>query len=202
MYKSNELLNTMCYNLYVMRKYLILWIILLVIAGNDSVYSQNEKLSRKEKRELRKAREKEDFEKTNRLLESKKFVFVAEHIQAYLIYGTPYSNTNYFIIDSANIYMQFRSFVFSNGYKFSGFALEKKMSDWKLEKHSGSNTFTVTINVPTSEGNLHIVMDINSIKEATVTIYSTWEVNPVIVSGKILTNSEAKVFKRGDRFEI
>jgi hypothetical protein len=171
-----------------------LWIFgLLLISLNSN--SQDYKLSRQEKKEVRKAQMAANFYILDSLLNSKCFVLEADYLQNEYGERVPVVSTlNFVKVDKSKGILQTGSNS-SMGYNgVGGVTAEGSVGAWKIDKDAKKFIYRLRFNLLTNLGNFDIFMTVTSDNHAIATITGsgpgklTWE-------GHLTTINNSRVFK-------
>jgi hypothetical protein len=157
--------------------------------------SQDVKLSRQEKKELRKAEMLANFNILDSLLNEKSFVLEADYLQN--TYGPMIpvvSMLNFIRVDRTKGVLQTGS-DFRLGYNgVGGVTAEGSIGGWKINKNFKSLSYTLSFNLLTNIGNFDIFMTVTADNYASATITGsgpgrlTWK-------GHLETIDNSRVFK-------
>jgi len=165
----------------------------LLISVNAN--SQDTKLSRQEKKEVRKAQLAANFYIIDTLLNSKCFVLEADYLQNKYGDRIPVSSSlNFIKVDVSTGVLQTGS-DFSMGYNgVGGITAEGNVTSWEISKDAKRKSFTLRFSLSTNIGHYDIVMSVGSNARATATITGlgpgklTWE-------GYLKSNNNSRVYK-------
>jgi hypothetical protein len=172
----------------------LLWIFgLFLISLNSN--SQDYKLSRQEKKEVRKAQMAANFYILDSLLNSKCFVLEADYLQNEYGERIPVVSTlNFVKVDKLNGILQTGSNS-SMGYNgVGGVTAEGSVGAWKIDKDAKKFIYRLRFNLLTNIGNYDIFMTVTSDNHAIATISGlgpgklTWE-------GHLTSLNNSRVFK-------
>jgi hypothetical protein len=186
-------------NLNVMKKIalnrigLFLAIGFCLISGNS--YSSDSKLSRKEKKEARKAELLANFQALDTLIQKKTFVIEADYLENK--YGeriiVPHL-LNFIKVDSVTAVLQTGS-NYGPGYNgVGGVTAEGRLENWKVVKNFKSLYYSVRFTVTTNIGIYDVFMDLgaDTYARATITGLTNGE---LIYDGHIETVGNSAIFK-------
>ena len=170
---------------------MLLGLFLVASAG----YSQDNRLSRQEKKEVRKARMTENFYFLGSLLDAKTFVLEADYLENTYGYRLPVTSTlNFIIIEESKGILQTGadSRIGSNG--LGGVTAEGNISGWEVYKDLKKQIYRLRFNLQTNIGTYDIFMTIAADNRASATISGqrhgklTWE-------GHLVTLNDSRVYK-------
>jgi len=184
-----EVMKTM-----IMNKVSLFWILgFFLISFNSN--SQNIKLSRQDRKEVRKAQMAANFNILDSLLNEKSFVLEADYLQNGYGFRIPVvSNLNFVEIDDLRGILQTGS-DFRMGYNgVGGVTAEGIIGKWEVNKNFKSLSYTLQFSLLTNIGHYDIFMTVSSDNHAIATITGlgpgrlTWE-------GHLETINNSRVFK-------
>lgn len=147
-------------------------VLLPVSLASAQEFMQDQKLTRKEKKEMRKAQLYANFLAIDTLLQRRTFVLEADFLQNRYGDQAPVSSTiNFIRVEGENVVLQTGS-NFAYGYNgVGGVTAEGLITNWKVtrdEKHLGHTVrFTTTTNIGTYDILMRISADANTM--ATIT---------------------------------
>jgi hypothetical protein len=158
-------------------------------------FSQNQKLSRQERKEARKAQSVANYYVLDTLLDSKTFVLEADFLQNKYGDRIPVpSNLNFIKVNNTEGILQTGS-NFATGYNgVGGVTAEGSIGSWGITKDPKRLSYSVHFSMLTNIGNYDIFMTVNSGNQAVATITGlgpgklTWE-------GHLEMNYNSRVFK-------
>lgn len=170
--------------------------LLLGLLGLTSVsYSQNVKLTRQERKEVKKAQLTANYYILDSLLKARTFVLQADYLESK--YGDRISvlpDLNFIKVYETNGILQTGS-VFGVGYNgVGGVTAEGPIGTWTVYKNDKELSYTVRFSLLTNIGNYDVVMNVSSNTRASATITGlgpgrlTW-------SGHLGTIGNTRVFK-------
>jgi hypothetical protein len=172
----------------------LFWILGLFCVSLNS-NSQENKLSRQELKEVRKARLEANFRALDSLLNAKSFVLEADYLQnryGERIIVTP--TLNFIKINETNGILQTGS-NFNFGYNgVGGVTAEGTIGKWEIYKDPKKMTFTLQFNLLTNIGHYDVIMTVMADASARATITGlgpgklTWD-------GHLETIGNSRVFK-------
>jgi hypothetical protein len=162
--------------------------------------SQDIKLSRQEKKEVRKVRMAVNFSILDSLLNSKSFVLEADFLQNKYGERVPVvSNLNFIKVDKSNGILQTGA-TSGLGYNgVGGVTAQGTISDFKVFKDSKKLTYRVRFNLMSNIGTYGIFMNVSADNHATAMITGigpgslTWD-------GHLTTIYNSRVFKGQDTY--
>ena len=172
---------------------------LFLVFGFSGIFlnsnSQDLKLSREERKEVRKAQMAENFRILDSLLTAKSFVLEADYLQnKYGDVANVVSNLNFIKVDNSNGVLQTGS-NFNMGYNgVGGVTAEGNIQGWKMTKDLKKFSYMLRFNLLTNIGAYDILMTVNSDNNASATITGlgpgklTW-------NGHLATLNNSRIFK-------
>ncbi|MCJ7446653.1 MAG: DUF4251 domain-containing protein [Bacteroidales bacterium] len=157
--------------------------------------SQDIKLDRQERKEVRKAQMAANFYILDSLLNARSFVLEADYLQNKYGDRIPVvSNLNFIKVDRSNGILQTGS-NFGMGYNgVGGVTAEGTIESWKISKDSKKLSYTLQFSLLTQIGHYDIFMSVNADNHASATITGlgpgrlTWD-------GRLKTLYNTRVFK-------
>ena len=178
-----------------------LWSLFLLIAlfwNSFDGNSQEVKLSRQERKEVRKAQLLANFNILDSLLNAKSFVLEADYLQDRYGYRVPVvSNLNFIKVNVTRGILQTGS-DFRTGYNgVGGVTAEGSMGKWQVMKNFKNLSYTIRFNLMTQIGQFDIFLTVNADNNASSTISGlgpgklTWV-------GHLETVDNSRVFKGQD----
>ena len=162
--------------------------------------SQDNNLSRQEKKEWKRAQMNANFIILDSLLNAKSFVLEADFLQN--TYGDRIpvvSNLNFVKVDKSKGILQTGSDFRVGNNGVGGVTAQGTVGGWKLSKNFKSLSYNLRFNLLTNLGNYDIFMTVTSDNHATATITGlgpgrlTWE-------GHLVTVNNSRVFKGLETF--
>jgi hypothetical protein len=157
--------------------------------------SQDVKLSRQEKKEVRKAQMAENFRILDSLLNSRSFVLEAENLQneyGNRIFVT--SDLNFVKVDKSTGVLQTGS-SFGMGYNnVGGVTAEGNIGSWKLFRDTKKLTYRLQFSLVTNIGHFDVFMVVSADNHATATITGLGP-GKLIWEGHLETLNNSRVFK-------
>jgi hypothetical protein len=173
-------------------KYLILICLLsLSLPGN----SQDTKLSRKERKEVRKAQMTENFYILDSLLNSRRFVLEASYLKnKYGDMVSVSSMVNFIRVNGSKGVLQTGSYqsIGSNGV--GGVTAEGTIGLWEIKRNVKSLTYNLRFNLLTNIGNWDVLLTVTSDNRASATISGT-------TSGKLTWDGHLKALDNSRVFK-
>lgn len=172
---------------------------LFLVAGffltSQNISAQNEKLTRQERKEVRKAQMEANFYILDSLVNSRTFVLKADYLRASNGVLTPVVSTlNFIKVDGEEGVLQTGS---NNGLGYNGVGgatAEGNIGSWEVSKDSKKLTYTIRFNLLTNMGSYDVLMFIGADNRASATIrgltpgWLTWQ-------GELYTIKNSRVFK-------
>jgi hypothetical protein len=180
-----------------MNKVSLFWILgFFWISLNSN--SQDVKLSRQERKEVRKAQMAANFNILDSLLKAKSFVLEADYLQNKYGERVPvHSSLNFIKVDGLHGILQTGSNL-GRGYNgFGGVTSEGSIGVWKIYKDFKKLSYSLQFSLLTNIGHYNIFMTVMSDNRAKATITGlgpgrlTWE-------GHLTTVNNSRVFKGQD----
>lgn len=181
-------------NANILNLFLILGFLLISVDGN----SQDNKLSRQERKEVRKAQLNANFNILDSLLSSQSFVLEADYLQnryGERVFVTP--TLNFIKVDKERGILQTGS-IFSMGYNgVGGVTAQGRIGSWKVDKDAKKQSYRVRFSILTNIGNYDIFMVVTADNYAMATISGlgpgelTWK-------GHLVTVGNSRIFKGED----
>jgi hypothetical protein len=172
---------------------LVLVLGLFLISYNG--IAQNTKLSRQEKKEVRKAEMNANYNILDSLFNARSFVLEADFLQDKLGDMMPVnSSLNFIRVNGSDGVLQTGSYS-GQGYNgVGGVTASGTIGSWKIDRNPKKMTYTVYFNLQTQIGQYDVIMIVNSDNNATATITST---TPGRLSwvGHLKTVNNSRVFK-------
>jgi hypothetical protein len=174
---------------------LSLFLVLGFLGISINGFSQNQKLSRQERKEARNAQSVANYYVLDTLLNSKTFVLEADFLQNKYGDRIPVSsNLNFIKVNNTDGILQTGSNYGIGNNGVGGVTAEGSIGSWEITKNPKKLYYLIRFNVLTSIGNYDIFMTVNSANQAEATISGlgpgklTWE-------GHLEMNYNSKVFK-------
>jgi hypothetical protein len=162
--------------------------------------SQDIRLSRQERKEVRKAQMAANFYLIDSLLNARSFVLEADYLANKYGYMIPVvSNLNFIKVDGSNGILQTGSNTGFGYNNVGGVTTQGNISDWKITKNLKSMSFILHFNMLTNLGAFDILMTVSSDNHASATITAnnpgrlTWD-------GHLKTIDNSRVFKGRETF--
>lgn len=165
----------------------------LLITQNIS--AQDEKLTRQERKEVRKAQMEANFFILDSLLNSRTFVLKADYLRSRNGVLTPVvSNLNFIKVDGQEGVLQTGS---NSGLGYNGVGgatAEGSIGSWEMSKDTRKLTYTIRFSLQTNMGTYDVLMFIGADNHASATIrglepgWLTWQ-------GELYTIKNSRVFK-------
>lgn len=174
---------------------LSLFLVLGFLGISINGFSQNQKLSRQERKEARKAQSVANYYVLDTLLNSKTFVLEADFLQDKYGERIPVpSNLNFIKVNNSGGILQTGSNYGLGNNGVGGVTAQGSIGSWEITKNPKRLYYTIHFNMLTNIGNYDIFMTVNSANQAEATITGlgpgklTWE-------GHLEMNYNSKVFK-------
>jgi hypothetical protein len=172
---------------------MVLTIGLCLIATNS--YGSGNKLTRKEKKEARRAELLTNFQILDTLLQNKTFVIIADYLENG--YGDRIvvpNLLNFIKVDSKTAVLQTGS-NYSMGYNgVGGATAEGTIDHWEVTKNFKSLSYTVRFSVVTNIGIYDVFLDLSSDTNARATITGL-TMGRLIYDGHLETIGNSAIFK-------
>jgi len=174
---------------------LIIFALFMLFSVQLMAQNNDEKLSRKEKKELRKKEEEKTKLEISKLLESRKFVFEADQIidregKTYLAN----SSINFISIDSNKAVFQLGSAATIGVNGVGGITIEGDITDFKLEKNEKNGYYYLILKVAAKTGFYEIQLDISPLGTTKARI-TTSDYRKVNYSGSIVSFKQSIIYK-------
>lgn len=148
-----------------------LFIVLIFIGISENVNSQNIKLTREEKKAVKKARMEVNFHLMDSLVNSRQFVLEAEYLQDRQGNRFPVnSNLNFIMLDGESGVLQTGSDVAVGSNGIGGVTAEGTVNSWEMEKDTARYIFTIRFGLLTDLGFYNILLRISTGNNATADI--------------------------------
>ena len=157
--------------------------------------SQDIKLSRQERKEVRKAQLAANFYVLDSLLNAKSFVLEADFLQNKYGDRVPVvSSLNFIKVNNSNGVLQTGS-VTGIGYNsVGGVTAEGSIGAWKIYKNFKKLSYTLQFSLITNIGHYDILMTVSSDNHATATITGLWP-GSLTWDGHLETIYNSRIFK-------
>lgn len=172
-----------------------LFLIAALLSISVLSFSQDKKLTRKERKEVEKAQLAWNFHIIDSLLSEKSFVLEADYLQNKYGDRVPVTSMiNFIKIDGEKGVIQTGndSYVGYNG--LGGVTAEGNVNNWQINKNFKNMTYNVRFNIISNLGNYDVALNVNAANNATATITS---LGPGKLSwvGHLVTLNNSRVFK-------
>jgi len=172
-----------------------LFLIAGLIWSFQNSYSQNVKLDRQERKEVRKAQRASNYYLLDSLLNARNFVLVADYLKNQYGDMAPVSSTLNFIKINGNYGVIQTGSNFSRGYNgVGGVTAEGNVGNWEIfkdpEKYFHRLRFTLITNI----GHYDITMTVSSDNRASATVSGLWR-GRLTWDGHLETAGNSRVFK-------
>lgn len=170
----------------------LLWIPYL---GSSQEFSQDRKLTRREKKEAQKAGLYENFKAIETLLDKKTFVLEAEYLQNRYGGDIPVSsNINFIQVDPSAVVLQTGSSAASGYNGVGGVTAEGNLNTWKVTKDQKRMNYTVFFTTTTNIGTYDVLLRIGADASATATITGMTR-GSLTYRGNLVAPYNSRVFK-------
>ncbi len=158
-------------------------------------YSQDTKLNRREKKEVRSAQLVQDYYILDSLFQAKSFVLEADYLQDRYGKRIPVtSNLNFIKVYESNGILQTGA-PFGQAYNgFGGVTAEGSIGTWKITWNPDKLSYTLTFGLVTNIGNYDVFMTVNSANHASATI-SGLGPGQLTLEDRLETVDNSRVFK-------
>lgn len=173
-----------------------LFLVILGFPGLTSYsYSQDIKLTRQERKEVKKAQLMANYYALDSLLNERAFVLEADYLQNR--YGERIlvsSNLNFIKVTGSNGILQTGSYSGFGYNGVGGVTAEGSIGNWKIYKNPKKLSYTVQFSIQSNIGHYDIIMNVNANTSASATISGlgpgnlTWE-------GHLVMLRNSRVFK-------
>lgn len=171
--------------------FLVLGLLLISSYSN----AQDFKLTRKERKEVRKAQMDANFYILDSLLNERNFVLEADFLQDKYGMRLPViSNVNFLKVNQSSSVLQTGT-VSGFGYNgVGGVTAEGKIGSWNIHKNVKDLTYTLHFSVMTQIGSYDVILTVNSENNASATVTGLWPGKLTWV-GHLYTLDNSRVFK-------
>lgn len=160
--------------------------------------SQDVKLSRQERKEVRKAQMAANFYILDSLLNAKSFVLEADYLQNKYGDRVPVvSSLNFIKVDESNGVLQTGSNSGMGYNNVGGVTAEGTIGAWKIYKDFKKLSYTLQFSLLTNIGHYDISMTVTSDNHASATITGLWP-GSLTWEGHLKTVNNSRVFKGQD----
>lgn len=160
-----------------------------------SGFSQDRKLTRKEKKEARKAGLQENFRAIETLLDKKTFVLEAEYLQNRYGGDVPVSSElNFIKVDPSSVILQTGSNAAVGYNGVGGVTAEGNLNTWKVTKDTKRMNYTVFFSTTTNIGTYDVLLRIGADASATATITGMTR-GSLTYRGNLVAPYNSRVFK-------
>ena len=157
--------------------------------------SQEIKLSRQERKEVRKAQLAANFYILDSLLNSKGFVLEADYLQNKYGNRVPVvSSLNFIKVDKSNGVLQTGSSSGMGYNSVGGVTAEGSIGTWKIYKDSKKLIYTLHFSLHTNLGHYDIFMTVTADNHASATITGLWP-GALTWDGHLKAINNSRVFK-------
>ena len=179
------------------KKYFIvsLFLIIGLFLTYQDAYSQNVKLDRRERKEVREAQRASNFYILDSLLNARSFVLVADYLQNQYGDMIPVpSMINFIRITGPTAVIQTGS-NFSMGYNgVGGVTAEGSISNWEVFKDAKRFTHRIRFSIISQIGHYDVSMIVSSDNRASATVSGMWR-GRLTWDGHLETVGNSRVFK-------
>lgn len=158
-------------------------------------FQQDNEMTKKDKKEARKAELYANFQAIDTLLQRKEFVIEADYLQNSYGQRVPVTTSlNFIKVNNPEVVLQTGN-NFANGYNgVGGVTAEGSLSNWKVDKDMKHLNYTVTFSTTTDIGTYDVVLRINSDGKAMATI-SGFSRGTLTYTGNMVALYNSRVFK-------
>ena len=157
--------------------------------------SQDVKLNRQERKEVRKARLAASFTIMDSLLNEKSFVLEADYLRNGYGFRIPVlSSLNFIKVDDSRGILQTGSEIWLGYNGVGGVTAEGSIGNWKINKNSKNFSYSIQFSLLTQIGHYDVFLNVSADNHATATITGlvpgklTWE-------GHLTTIDNSRIFK-------
>ena len=177
------------------RTLLIMLIGLLFVTVEAQDKNSKKRLSREEKKELKRQQEEKAVKIVSAIIDDKRFILEADYIRNRYGQSLPVnSNINFVAVDSTRAIFQFGSAhtVGINGV--GGVTIEGRITSFDVQKREKSGSYYIHINISATTGFYEIQLDVTStgMASAQVTALSRHRIE---YSGRLAPLNQSRVFK-------
>ncbi len=171
--------------------FLVLGLLLISSYSN----AQDIKLTRKERKEVRKAQMNVNFHILDSLLNERNFVLEADFLEDKYGMRLPVmSNVNFIKVNQSNSVLQTGT-VSGFGYNgVGGVTAEGRIGSWDINKNVKDLSYTLRFSVLTQIGSYDVILTVNSENNASATVTGLWPGKLTWV-GHLYTLDNSRVFK-------
>ena len=169
-----------------------------LILTTFSVSAQEKEMSRLEKKEFRKAQLMANFNALDSVLNSRRFVLVADFLQNR--YGDRISvvqTINFIKVNETIGTLQTGSATYIGYNGIGGVTAEGTIGDFKMTKNFKSHSYTVRFSISTQIGHYDVLMTVNAANNASATISGTTP-GKLTWQGHIESLDYSKIYKGQD----
>ena len=176
-------------------KTLSLFLIAGLIWTFQNSYSQNVKLDRQERKEVRKAQRTANYYMLDTLLHARNFVLVADYLKNQYGDMIPVSSMLNFIRINGNYGVIQTGSNFSRGYNgVGGVTAEGNVGNWEVFRDPKRFTHRLRFSLITNIGHYDVTMIVSSDNRATATVTGLWR-GRLTWDGHLQTGGNSRVFK-------
>jgi Domain of unknown function (DUF4251) len=166
-----------------------------LIMNSIGVYAQQPELTREEKKEIRKAQIEANFNALDSLLNSRRFVLVADFLENKYGERVPVIQTlNFIKVDETKGVLQTGSATAIGYNGVGGVTAEGNLDDIKITKNFKSHSYTMRFSITTQIGHYDVLMTVNAANNASATITGTTP-GKLIWVGHLESLGFSRVFK-------
>lgn len=173
----------------------LLLIAICILMISLSGYSQGEKLSRKDRKEAKKAQEYAYFHYLDTLLTNKEFVLEADFIENQ--YGQRLNVApllNFIRVDSERATLQTGSSAYIGYNGVGGVTAEGQLNKYDLSKNTKNLSFTARFSVSTTIGFYDVMLTVSANNYARATITGLTP-GRLVYTGQLLSLNDSRVYK-------
>ena len=168
---------------------------IVFLSASFKSYSQNDKLTRQEKKAAQKEQQYVNFQILDSMISSKSFVLEANYLEnGYGVRRPVMSNINFIMVDSLNAVLQTGNDNRMGYNGVGGITAEGKISNMKITKNQKSLSFFLRFTVTTQIGFYDVAMNIYSTNSARAEITGL-TAGKLIYDGWIQTLYNSRVYK-------
>ncbi len=158
-------------------------------------YSQDTRLTRKERKELEKIQRTENFYIIDSLLNSRRFVLEATYLKnKYGDFISVSSMINFIRVNGSKGVLQTGSSTSIGSNGVGGTTAEGTIGRWEVRRNVTNLTYTLRFNLLTNIGNYDVLLTVSSDNRASATITGSTSVN-LTWDGHLKTLDNSRVFK-------
>lgn len=174
-----------------LNSFLVIGFFLISLQGN----SQDIKLSRQERKELRKAQMAENYRILDTLLNSKSFVLEADFLRNRYGQRVPVpSSINFIRVNESTGVLQTGANLGPGYNGVGGVTAEGRIGKWEIRKNPKSLSYTLSFSIHSQIGHYDVIMVVNSDNHASATIRGLWP-GDLTWDGHLETIYNSRVYK-------